>query len=163
MFLSLPLIRKHFSRKFVFLDAVLPLLGVQLSNNLVSVRAIALIHPSNIFELTSFSTEGSSVAVSLGVVATSAFIGASSIIAVDTNPGKESWAKKMGATQFINPTTLPEGKKIQEHLVEITDGGLDFTFDATGNACFLIFPMTYYDQLIVRIGPCHACRSRSLP
>lgn len=39
----------------------------------------------------------------------------------------------MGATQFINPTTLPEGKKIQDHLVEVTDGGLDYTFDATGN------------------------------
>ncbi|KAJ4492850.1 class III ADH enzyme [Lentinula edodes] len=83
--------------------------------------------------------KGSSVAVfgcgaiGLGVIATSALVGASSIIAVDTNPGKESWAKKMGATQFINPTTLPEGKKIQDHLVEITDGGLDYTFDATGN------------------------------
>lgn len=39
----------------------------------------------------------------------------------------------MGATEFINPTTLPEGKRIQDYLVEITDGGLDFTFDATGN------------------------------
>ncbi|KIK65584.1 hypothetical protein GYMLUDRAFT_194288 [Collybiopsis luxurians FD-317 M1] len=83
--------------------------------------------------------KGSSVAVfgcgaiGLGVIATSALVGASSIIAVDTNPGKESWAKKMGATQFVNPSTLPEGKKIQDHLVEITDGGLDFTFDATGN------------------------------
>lgn len=83
--------------------------------------------------------EGSSVAVfgcgaiGLGIIATSALVGASSIIAIDTNPGKESWATKMGATQFVNPTTLPEGKKIQDHLVEITDGGLDFTFDATGN------------------------------
>lgn len=39
----------------------------------------------------------------------------------------------MGATDFINPKDLPEGKKIQDHLVEITDGGLDYTFDATGN------------------------------
>lgn len=83
--------------------------------------------------------KGSSVAVfgcgaiGLGVIATSALVGASSIIAIDTNPGKESWAKKMGATQFVNPLQLPEGKKIQDHLVEITDGGLDFTFDATGN------------------------------
>ncbi|KAF9076514.1 chaperonin 10-like protein [Rhodocollybia butyracea] len=83
--------------------------------------------------------KGSSVAVfgcgaiGLGVIATSALVGASSIIAIDTNPNKEAWAKKMGATQFINPTTLPEGKKIQDHLVEVTDGGLDYTFDATGN------------------------------
>jgi len=82
---------------------------------------------------------GSSVAVfgcgaiGLGIIATSALVKASRIIAVDTNPNKEAWAKKFGATEFINPTTLPEGKKIQDHLVEITDGGLDYTFDATGN------------------------------
>lgn len=33
---------------------------------------------------------------------------------------------------------MPEGKKIQDHLVEITDGGLDFTFDCTGNVCGLL-------------------------
>lgn len=84
-------------------------------------------------------SEGSTVAVfgcgaiGLGVISTSAIVGASRVIAVDTNPGKESWAKKMGATDFVNPTKLPEGKKIQDHLVEITDGGLDYTFDCTGN------------------------------
>jgi Zn-dependent alcohol dehydrogenase len=40
---------------------------------------------------------------------------------------------KMGATDFINPNKLPEGTKIQDHLVAITDGGLDYTFDCTGN------------------------------
>ena len=39
----------------------------------------------------------------------------------------------MGAIDFVNPTTLPEGKRIQDYLVEITGGGLDYTFDATGN------------------------------
>ncbi|KAK7695560.1 formate dehydrogenase (NAD+) [Cerrena zonata] len=72
-------------------------------------------------------------AIGLGVISTAALVGASKVIAVDTNPGKESWARKFGAHEFINPTTLPEGKKIQDHLVEITDGGLDFTFDCTGN------------------------------
>ncbi|EIW82517.1 class III ADH enzyme [Coniophora puteana RWD-64-598 SS2] len=72
-------------------------------------------------------------AIGLGVISTSAIVGASRIIAVDTNPGKESWAKKMGATDFVNPTKLPEGKRIQDYLIEVTDGGLDFTFDATGN------------------------------
>ncbi|PPQ92354.1 hypothetical protein CVT25_008704 [Psilocybe cyanescens] len=84
--------------------------------------------------------KGSSVAVfgcgaiGLGVINTSALVGASRIIAVDTNPGKESWAKKFGATDFINPTTaLKQDQKIQDYLVEITDGGLDYTFDCTGN------------------------------
>lgn len=59
-------------------------------------------------------------------------IGASRIIAIDVNPAKESWAKKFGATEFINPTQLGD-KRIQDHLVAITDGGLDYTFDCTGN------------------------------
>ena len=33
----------------------------------------------------------------------------------------------------MNPAALPEGKRIQDYLIEITDGGLDYTFDATGN------------------------------
>lgn len=83
--------------------------------------------------------EGSNVAVfgcgaiGLGIISTAAVVGASRIIAVDTNPGKKDWALKMGATEFVNPTGLPSEKRIQDYLVEITDGGLDFTFDATGN------------------------------
>lgn len=94
--------------------------------------------------LTIYISEGSTVAVfgcgaiGLGVISTSALVGASRIIAIDTNPAKKSWAEKFGATDFVNPTELPEGTKIQDHLVNITDGGLDFTFDCTGNVgrCF---------------------------
>ncbi|KAG9317627.1 chaperonin 10-like protein [Chiua virens] len=71
-------------------------------------------------------------AIGLGVISTSAVVGASRIIAVDTNPSKKDWALKMGATEFVNPLDL-QGKRVQDYLVEITDGGLDFTFDATGN------------------------------
>ena len=39
----------------------------------------------------------------------------------------------MLAADFVNPKHLPDGKSISEYLVEETDGGLDFTFDATGN------------------------------
>jgi S-(hydroxymethyl)glutathione dehydrogenase/alcohol dehydrogenase len=55
------------------------------------------------------------------------------VIAIDVNRKKEAWARKFGATDFVDPRGLPEGKRIQDHLVELTDGGLDFTFDATGN------------------------------
>ena len=94
-------------------------------------RADRLIHDSN--------AEDSTVAVfGCGCVGLSCLnganlVGASRIIAVDTNPAKEAWARKFGATEFINPRQLPEGKRIQDHLVEITDGGLDYTFDCTGN------------------------------
>ena len=83
--------------------------------------------------------KGSSVAVfgcgaiGLGVIQTSSLVGASRIIAVDVNPGKEAWARKMGATDYVNPTKLPEEKRIQDELIDMTDGGLDFTFDCTGN------------------------------
>jgi len=73
--------------------------------------------------------------IGLGVINASTLVEASRIIAIDTNPEKEPWARKFGATDFVNPTQLPDGKRIQDYLVEITDGGLDFTFDATGNVC----------------------------
>ena len=82
--------------------------------------------------------EGSNVAVfGVGCVGLSVVQGAvrnkaGMIIAVDVNDGKEAWARKFGATHFVNPTKL-EGKTIQEHLIEMTDGGCDYTFDCTGN------------------------------
>jgi S-(hydroxymethyl)glutathione dehydrogenase/alcohol dehydrogenase len=57
---------------------------------------------------------------------------ANKIIAVDVNDGKEGWSRKFGATDFVNPTKLA-GKSIQEQLIEMTDGGCDYTFDCTGN------------------------------
>ena len=59
--------------------------------------------------------------------------GASKIIAVDVNDGKEAWSKKFGATDFLNPTKLGGKISIQERLIEMTDGGCDYTFDCTGN------------------------------
>ena len=76
-------------------------------------------------------------AIGLGVIANCARVGASRIIALDIKPEKETWAKKFGATDFVNPEKLPESKKIQDYLVEFTDGGLDFTFDCTGNVCLV--------------------------
>jgi len=84
------------------------------------------------------SVKGQNVAVfgcgciGLGCIETARLVGASRIIAVDVNPKREEWAKNFGATEFVNPTEL-KGKTIVEELIERTDGGLDFTFDATGN------------------------------
>ncbi|CAI5756223.1 unnamed protein product [Candida verbasci] len=56
------------------------------------------------------------------------------IIVVDLNDKKKEWAEKFGATDFVNPKTdLKEGQSIVDKLIEMTDGGCDFTFDATGN------------------------------
>jgi len=55
------------------------------------------------------------------------------IIVVDVNPNKKAWAEKFGATDFLNPAELEKGVSVQEKLIEMTDGGCDYTFDCTGN------------------------------
>lgn len=83
--------------------------------------------------------EGSNVAVfGVGCVGLSIIQGAvinkaAKIIAVDVNTNKKEWATKFGATDFVNPAELPEGQSLTEKLIEMTDGGCDYTFDATGN------------------------------
>ena len=94
-------------------------------------------------------------AIGLGVIATSSLVGASRIIAVDVNPDKESWAKKFGAHEFVNSAKLSEGKRIQDYLVEITDGGLDFTFDCTGNVRVCVCVCVDSGKTDVFIGSCH--------
>jgi S-(hydroxymethyl)glutathione dehydrogenase/alcohol dehydrogenase len=82
--------------------------------------------------------EGSNVAVfGAGCVGLSVIQGcvqrkAKKIIVVDVNDGKQEWANKFGATDFVNPSKLG-GQTIQEKLQEMTDGGCDYTFDCTGN------------------------------
>jgi S-(hydroxymethyl)glutathione dehydrogenase/alcohol dehydrogenase len=82
--------------------------------------------------------EGSTVAVfGAGCVGLSVVQGAvqrkaSKIIVVDLNSSKKAWADKFGATDFVNPSEL-KNQTIQEKLIEMTDGGLDYTFDCTGN------------------------------
>lgn len=83
--------------------------------------------------------EGSQIAVfgagcvGLSVVQGAVMNKAGRIIVVDVNPSKEAWARKFGATDFVNPAALPEGKTVVDALVELTDGGCDYTFDCTGN------------------------------
>ncbi|KAL7276138.1 formate dehydrogenase (NAD+) [Rhizina undulata] len=81
--------------------------------------------------------KGSNVAVfgagcvGLSVIQGAVKCGAGRIIVVDVNDSKEVWSNKFGATEFVNPTKI--NRPIQEHLIEMTDGGLDYTFDCTGN------------------------------
>ena len=58
---------------------------------------------------------------------------AAKIIVVDINDSKKEWAEKFGATDFVNSAKLPSDTTIVDKLVEMTDGGCDFTFDCTGN------------------------------
>jgi len=80
---------------------------------------------------------GSTVAVfGLGGVGLSCIQGAvmakaSRILAVDMNPDKFAFAKQMGATDCVNPKD--HDGPVQEVIVEMTDGGVDYSFEAIGN------------------------------
>lgn len=80
---------------------------------------------------------GSTVAIfGLGGIGLSAVIGAtmadaSRIIAIDINDKKFELAKQLGATDTINPKDYD--KPIQEVIVELTDGGVDYSFECIGN------------------------------
>lgn len=80
--------------------------------------------------------------------------GASRIIAVDINPDKSklgiyyyhslsiviihlaNTAKEFGATEFVNPKDYD--RPIQQVLAEMTDGGLDYTFECIGNVMTMV-------------------------
>jgi len=69
--------------------------------------------------------------IGLNVVQGARMVGADMIIGVDLNDDKEEWGRKFGMTHFVNPSKI-DGD-IVAHLVALTDGGADFTFDCTGN------------------------------
>lgn len=81
--------------------------------------------------------EGATIAVfGLGGIGLSVIQGAkmakaSKIIAVDINEDKFEMAKKLGATDFVNPKKFD--KPIQEVIVEMTEGGVDYSFECVGN------------------------------
>ena len=80
---------------------------------------------------------GSTVAVfglggiGLSVIQGAVMAKAERIIAIDTNPAKETLARQFGATDFINPKDY--NNSIQEVIVELTDGGVDYSFECIGN------------------------------
>ena len=47
------------------------------------------------------------------------------------NPAKFEIAKQLGATECINP--LDHDKPIQDVIVDLTDGGVDYSFECIGN------------------------------
>ena len=81
--------------------------------------------------------EGDTVAVfGLGGIGLSVLIGtkmakAGRIIAIDVNEDKFKIAKQLGATDVVNPKDYD--KSIQEVIVDMTDGGVDYSFECIGN------------------------------
>ncbi len=81
--------------------------------------------------------EGATVAIfGMGGIGLSAVIGATMakagrIIAIDINESKFELARQLGATDCINPKEYD--KPIQDVIVELTDGGVDYSFECIGN------------------------------
>jgi S-(hydroxymethyl)glutathione dehydrogenase/alcohol dehydrogenase len=82
-------------------------------------------------------SEGSTVAVfgiggiGLSVIQGAKMAKAKKIIAIDINNDKKDISIKMGATDFVNPKEIPNS--ITEHIVNMTGGGVDFSFECVGN------------------------------
>ena len=79
---------------------------------------------------------GSTVAVfglggiGLNVIQGARLVGASRIIGVDINPEKAVLAREFGMTEFVNPRDVDD---VVAHLVAITNGGVDYSFECIGN------------------------------
>ena len=79
---------------------------------------------------------GSSVAVfglggiGLNVIQGARMVGADRIIGIDINPAREKLGRDFGLTDFINPN---ETENVTEAVIDITDGGVDYSFECIGN------------------------------
>ncbi|MBS7458439.1 S-(hydroxymethyl)glutathione dehydrogenase/class III alcohol dehydrogenase [Coralloluteibacterium stylophorae] len=70
--------------------------------------------------------------IGLSVVQGAVMAQAGRIVCIDMNPEKFEMAKMLGATDFINPRDHPD-TPIQQVIVELTDGGVDYSFECIGN------------------------------
>ncbi|MGD9582286.1 MAG: S-(hydroxymethyl)glutathione dehydrogenase/class III alcohol dehydrogenase [Lysobacterales bacterium] len=69
--------------------------------------------------------------IGLNVIQGARMAGAGMIVGVDLNPDKRALAEQFGMTHFVNPREHGEG--LVAHLVELTRGGADYSFECIGN------------------------------
>jgi S-(hydroxymethyl)glutathione dehydrogenase/alcohol dehydrogenase len=101
------------------------LLGCGITTGIGAVLNTAKVRPGSTVAV--FGLGG----IGLSVVQGAVMAKASRILAVDLNPSKWTMAKALGATDYVNPKdhTSP----IQQVIVEMTDGGVDYSFECIGN------------------------------
>jgi S-(hydroxymethyl)glutathione dehydrogenase/alcohol dehydrogenase len=77
--------------------------------------------------------------IGLSVIQGAKMAGANRILAIDINPAKFELAKMFGATDCLNPNDLPtdattgKAKSLVETIVDLTDGGVDYSFECVGS------------------------------
>jgi S-(hydroxymethyl)glutathione dehydrogenase/alcohol dehydrogenase len=69
--------------------------------------------------------------IGLNVLQGLKLIGANMIVGVDMNNDKKAWGEKFGMTHFVNPNEV--SGDLVAHLVELTGGGADYSFECIGN------------------------------
>lgn len=69
--------------------------------------------------------------IGLNVIQGLKLAGAGMIVGVDVNPSKEAWGRQFGMTHFVNPKSV--NGDLVAHLVTLTGGGADYTFECVGN------------------------------
>ncbi|MCJ7452601.1 MAG: S-(hydroxymethyl)glutathione dehydrogenase/class III alcohol dehydrogenase [Steroidobacteraceae bacterium] len=69
--------------------------------------------------------------IGLNVIQGAKMAGADMIVGVDVNPAREPLARKFGMTHFVNPNEVKDD--LVAHLVELTGGGADYSFECIGN------------------------------
>lgn len=101
------------------------LLGCGITTGIGAVRNTAKVEPGSTVAV--FGLGG----IGLSVIQGAVMAGAERIVAVDLNEAKFEMARQMGATDCVNPSEYDD--PIQDVLVELTDGGVDYSFECIGN------------------------------
>ena len=109
-------------RKDAPLDKVC-LLGCGVTTGLGAVLNTAKVEPGA--NVVVFGLGG----VGLSVIQGAKMAGARMIVGVDLNPAKKALGEAMGMTHFVNPS---EVENLVDHLVQLTDGGADYSFECIG-------------------------------
>lgn len=73
--------------------------------------------------------------IGLNVIQGARMIGSDQIVGVDINPKRQILAEKMGMTDFVNPKEC--GEDLVGHLIELTKGGADYSFECVGNVTLM--------------------------
>jgi S-(hydroxymethyl)glutathione dehydrogenase/alcohol dehydrogenase len=69
--------------------------------------------------------------IGLNVIQGLRLVGSRMIVGVDLNDAKEEWGRRFGMTHFVNPSKV--SGDLVAHLVALTGGGADYTFECIGN------------------------------
>jgi S-(hydroxymethyl)glutathione dehydrogenase/alcohol dehydrogenase len=101
------------------------LLGCGITTGIGAVLNTAKVEPGSTVAV--FGLGG----IGLSVIQGAVMAEAGRILAIDINPDKFEMAGQLGATDFVNPAD--HDRPIQEVVVDLTDGGVDYSFECIGN------------------------------